>query len=106
MLRISGIALMAAILIWIASAIGAIFLSSFASQWLVIAYALVTVLAGIYVVFALKVANQWEKAVVLRFGKFAGLKGSGVSGSSRSSKRLPNRSTIASWFLHSGQRKH
>ena len=31
-----------------------------------------------YLLFALKVASQWEKAVVLRFGKFNGLKGPGL----------------------------
>ena len=35
-------------------------------------------LAGLYILFALKVANQWEKAVVLRLGKFHGLKGPGM----------------------------
>jgi len=30
-----------------------------------------------YILFALKIADQWEKAVVLRFGKFSGLKGPG-----------------------------
>ncbi len=33
---------------------------------------------GTYFLFALKVASQWEKAVVLRLGKFHGLKGPGV----------------------------
>jgi regulator of protease activity HflC (stomatin/prohibitin superfamily) len=33
---------------------------------------------GAYILFALKVANQWEKAVVLRLGKFHGLKGPGM----------------------------
>ena len=32
---------------------------------------------GIYILFALKVANKWEKAVVLRLGNFHGLKGPG-----------------------------
>jgi len=36
------------------------------------------VLVGVYFLFALKVANQWERAVVLRFGKFQGLKGPGL----------------------------
>lgn len=36
------------------------------------------VTAGLYLLFALKVANQWERAVVLRFGKFQGLKGPGL----------------------------
>lgn len=31
-----------------------------------------------YLLFALKVAKQWERAVVLRFGKFQGLKGPGL----------------------------
>jgi regulator of protease activity HflC (stomatin/prohibitin superfamily) len=33
---------------------------------------------GIYLLFALKVAAQWEKVVVLRLGKFKGLKGPGL----------------------------
>ncbi len=35
-------------------------------------------LVGAYFLFALKIANQWEKAVVLRFGKFRGLRGPGL----------------------------
>jgi len=34
-------------------------------------------LIATYVLFALKIADQWEKAVVLRFGKFSGLRGPG-----------------------------
>lgn len=36
------------------------------------------ILLGMYFMFAIKVADQWEKAVVLRFGKFAALKGPGL----------------------------
>lgn len=35
-------------------------------------------LLALYFIFALKVAQQWEKAVVLRLGKFHGLKGPGM----------------------------
>jgi len=35
-------------------------------------------LIGIYFLFAMKVASQWEKVVVLRLGKFTGLKGPGL----------------------------
>jgi regulator of protease activity HflC (stomatin/prohibitin superfamily) len=35
-------------------------------------------LLGFYFLFALKVAQQWEKAVVLRLGKFHGLRGPGL----------------------------
>ncbi len=35
-------------------------------------------LLAIIALFAIKVANQWERAVVLRFGKFRGLRGPGL----------------------------
>jgi regulator of protease activity HflC (stomatin/prohibitin superfamily) len=35
-------------------------------------------LIGAYFLFAMKVASQWEKVVVLRLGKFIGLKGPGL----------------------------
>jgi regulator of protease activity HflC (stomatin/prohibitin superfamily) len=38
---------------------------------------LVSFLPAVYVLFALKIANQWEKAVVLRLGKFVRLAGPG-----------------------------
>lgn len=33
---------------------------------------------AVYLLFAIKIANQWEKAVVLRFGRFSGLRGPGL----------------------------
>jgi regulator of protease activity HflC (stomatin/prohibitin superfamily) len=41
-------------------------------------FAVVMSLLGIYLLLAVKVASQWEKAVVLRFGKFHGLFGPGL----------------------------
>jgi regulator of protease activity HflC (stomatin/prohibitin superfamily) len=35
-------------------------------------------LIGVIVLFSIKIAQQWEKAVVLRFGKFVGLRGPGL----------------------------
>src|SRR4030067_1810502 len=35
-------------------------------------------LVGLYFLFALKIAQQWEKAVVLRLGKFRQLAGPGM----------------------------
>jgi regulator of protease activity HflC (stomatin/prohibitin superfamily) len=35
-------------------------------------------LIGLYLLFALKVADQWEKGVVLRLGRFRGLRGPGL----------------------------
>jgi regulator of protease activity HflC (stomatin/prohibitin superfamily) len=42
------------------------------------AYVIAFTLVALYVLFALKVAQQWEKAVVLRLGKFHGLRGPGL----------------------------
>jgi regulator of protease activity HflC (stomatin/prohibitin superfamily) len=36
------------------------------------------ILIGTIIMFSLKVSNQWEKAVILRLGKFHGLRGPGV----------------------------
>jgi regulator of protease activity HflC (stomatin/prohibitin superfamily) len=52
------------------------------------------VLVGTYILFALRVASQWEKAVVLRLGRFHGLRGPGVFWI------IPIVDTIASWIDH------
>jgi regulator of protease activity HflC (stomatin/prohibitin superfamily) len=36
------------------------------------------ILAGLYLMFAIKVANQWDKAAVLRLGRYRGLRGPGI----------------------------
>ncbi len=33
---------------------------------------------GVYILFAWKIADQWEKAVILRLGRFIGLRGPGI----------------------------
>ncbi|HYP08871.1 MAG TPA: slipin family protein, partial [Bryobacteraceae bacterium] len=38
----------------------------------------VLTLAGLYLMFALKVADQWQKVAVLRLGKYQGLRGPGL----------------------------
>ena len=42
------------------------------------AYVLGLTLIGTLCLFSLKVASQWEKAIILHLGKFAGLKGPGI----------------------------
>lgn len=36
------------------------------------------VLAGLYLLFSIKVADQWEKVAVLRMGRYIGLRGPGI----------------------------
>ncbi|MBP7411795.1 slipin family protein [Methanoculleus sp. 10] len=45
---------------------------------LFIGVAAVVVLAGVLAAAAMQIADQWEKAVVLRLGRFSGLRGPGV----------------------------
>ena len=47
-------------------------------EWQIAVIALGLMLIGMFFMFALKIAPQWEKAVVLRLGKFRGLRGPGV----------------------------
>jgi regulator of protease activity HflC (stomatin/prohibitin superfamily) len=45
--------------------------------WIMIWFT-VTLLVALYLLFAIKVAQQWEKVVVLRLGKYTGLRGPGL----------------------------
>ena len=49
------------------------------------------ILFGLFILASLKMAQQWEKAVVLRAGKFTGIKGPGLFGI------VPILDTIAAW---------
>lgn len=52
------------------------------------------VLAALYMLFAIKIANQWEKAVVLRYGRFTGLRGPGLFWI------IPVVDNVAAWIDH------
>jgi regulator of protease activity HflC (stomatin/prohibitin superfamily) len=47
-------------------------------EWVSVTGLFAVLAPGLYILFALKVANEWEKAVVLRAGKFLGLRGPGM----------------------------
>src|SRR5271170_18355 len=42
------------------------------------AYGIAGILLGAYLLFAIKVVDQWEKVALLRFGRYRGLRGPGV----------------------------
>ena len=72
---VNGVSATAAVLLFVFACIVAAVLPNGPAQPLtVLAGSLLAVLA----LFAIKVANQWEKAVVLRFGKFIALRGPGL----------------------------
>jgi regulator of protease activity HflC (stomatin/prohibitin superfamily) len=77
--RLNGVAVTIAIVLISAAVLGAILMDSYAvADWIIIVYAVVLSLIGVYIMLSLKIAAQWEKAVVLRFGKFHGLRGPGI----------------------------
>lgn len=77
--RINGVAVTVAVVWLLIAAIGAFLtVSAGVSLWLSGIYVFSMVLIGFYFLLALKIASQWEKAVVLRFGKFRGLAGPGI----------------------------
>jgi len=78
-IHISPIAGLVGGLIYVIAIIGAIVLDgNKAGGFATTAWAISFMLAGTILLFAIKVAQQWEKAVVLRLGKFHGLRGPGL----------------------------
>lgn len=69
--RVSGVAVA---LCAVSLAVGAV-LAAVTEQPAVFATAL---LVGLYLLFSIKVADQWEKVAVLRLGRFVGLRGPGL----------------------------
>ena len=77
--HISGIAGTVFAVFLAVSILGAISMSeNGVNDALIGGYVTVTMIIGIYILFALKVASQWEKVVVLRLGKFFKLAGPGA----------------------------
>jgi regulator of protease activity HflC (stomatin/prohibitin superfamily) len=62
----------------IAAVLGAILMDGKVAEGWIGAYVLGLTLVGATIMFSLKIASQWEKAVVLRLGKFMGLRGPGL----------------------------
>ncbi len=93
--HISGVAIFFSILFFLAAFLGAILMASAGgSDLLVGGYTIVMVLIALYVLTALKIAAQWEKAVVLRLGKFKKLYGPGLFWI------VPVVDTVANWIDH------
>src|SRR5215510_4994691 len=77
-LHISPIAAFFFAICLIAAVFGSILGDKKFSDTVVGTWVVIWTLLGVYILFALKVASQWEKAIVLRLGKFYELKGPGM----------------------------
>ena len=78
----------------LAAVFGAIFMDNKIPDVWILLYVFGLILIGSAFLFSLKVASQWEKAVILRLGKFAGLKGPGLFWI------IPLVDTIPAWIDH------
>ena len=77
-MHISGPAIFVFIVLFVAAVIAAVILDTRGvPEETILEAVLPLMLLAFYMLFAIKVARQWEKAVVLRFGHFHGLKGPG-----------------------------
>lgn len=95
LVHINGVALLLAIVIFAVGIFGIAILDSFrvSDTWMVLEIIAFTLLA-MYILFAIKIARQWEKAVVLRLGKFQRLAGPGMFWI------IPIVDTLANWIDH------
>jgi regulator of protease activity HflC (stomatin/prohibitin superfamily) len=70
-LRMSNVGV-AVFVIWLAAGAGIMALTGYQAALIVGA------LVGVYFLFAIRLADQWERVAVLRFGKYIGLRGPGL----------------------------
>ena len=93
--QMNGPAITLAIIGFILAVYGSIMLGNLnAPDFWIGVYVTVLVLISLYILFGLKIASQWDKAVVLRFGKFQTLNGPGMFWI------VPIVDTIANWIDH------
>jgi hypothetical protein len=93
--RVSSIAGVTALLFFLAAGfIPMVLQGKGVAEPYLIAVGIVLALAGLYCMFGIQIARQWEKAVVLRLGKIRGLKGPGMFWI------IPIIDSIPSWIDH------
>ncbi len=77
-LHISSVAATLFAILLVIAVVGALLMDGRVPDAWIGAYVAALTLVGTYILYALKVASQWEKAVVLRLGRFLALRGPGV----------------------------
>jgi hypothetical protein len=93
--RLNGVAVTIAIIFICAAVLGAILMDNYGvATWILIVYATLLTVIRLDIMLSLKIADQWEKAIVLRLGKFHGLRGPGMFWI------LPVVDVIAKWIDH------
>lgn len=94
-LRVSGVGgFLFAVILIVAIAGVALMDTNGVSETISVSFLIIMILIGTYFLFATQVASQWEKAVVLRFGKFRNLYGPGIFWI------IPIVDTVVNWIDH------
>ena len=93
--RLNSVALVASLVVIGLGVLGAILLDNQGTNSVITGtYFTFLLIIGLYILNALKIAAQWEKVVILRFGKFRGLAGPGIFWI------IPIAETTARWIDH------
>ena len=92
--HISGVAGTAFAIVLVAAVVGALVMDGKAADWVIGTYVLGLTLIGTYILYAMRVASQWEKAIILRLGRFHKLAGPGLFWI------IPILDTIPAWIDH------
>lgn len=92
--RVSGLGIALFILVMALLVLGEAWMEGRVSEGWLVVYGLVLLAIAFSLLMGIQVARQWEKAVVLRLGKFKGLKGPGVF------MLLPIIDSASSWIDH------
>ena len=93
--QINGVAVFSFVLLIIISSGAAVWMivESVRALWIVLELLILNII-GFYILLAFKVAEQWDKAIHLRLGRFVGLKGPGPFWI------IPIFDTIPTWIDH------
>lgn len=93
--RLNGVAAMIAVVLVIIAVLAAIVMDYYGvASWIIVLVSSILIVLAINVLMSLKIADQWERAVVLRFGKFHRLRGPGLFGI------IPIVGRVARWIDH------
>jgi regulator of protease activity HflC (stomatin/prohibitin superfamily) len=93
--HINGVAIALGTIFFILAALGAILMDVYNLPWWInLLVTTVLVLVGLYLLFSIQIAAQWEKAVLLRFGRYRGLAGPGLF------RIVPIVETVTQWIDH------
>ena len=93
--HINGVAIALGTIFFLLATLAAILIDVYnLPLWINLLVTTVLILAGLYLLFSIQIAAQWEKAVLLRLGRYHGLAGPGLF------RIVPIVETVTQWIDH------